>query len=830
MKKKILLLFSIIIFTFPVASCFSQCVSYDVHACVDVIDYLHVKGNQMWWIHQGGGSNPGQHSSCSGDVLSVNGAPWGNWSTPFTLSGVTECMDMTSSVTQCSNVCALVQAPTGSNGWETIYKFDDSGPSAAHNYKINFTYCPTAIPPTLAFTVSSPACAGNNISFTYTGTASSTASYDWNFGDGTPPSTLQNPNHIYGNPGTYNVSLAITDCSVTTSPIVVAITVSTPPTSTFTATSPDCIGTNSTITYTGTGTVSDLYNWDFGLGAVVSGSGQGPYTVNWPSGGTKNITLTVDANGCFSPLKTDSVIISQTPISTFNVPSGKCLSGNSFNFIAGGDSSPNSTFSWTFANASPANSTLQNPVGIVFSTSGYHSVSMKFIKNGCVSNTYIDSVLIYPMPLANFSVADVCLNQAMNFNDLSTVSTAIILSWQWNFADNSPLGVSQNSIHTYTNSGSFPVSLITTTNNGCKDTIIKNAVVHPPPDAKFGTTNVCLGANTLFTNLSTIPSTDTIYVWAWNLGDDSLLYTSQNVSHLYAAIGSYTVQLMAVSNFGCIDSAAKISIVNPIPDVNFTSIDTAGCEPFCILFQNLSSVTTGLNAQWIWNAGDDSPIINSQSFEHCYANNFGVSPNSFNVTLTVTSDSGCVSTISKNNYITVYPNPTADFTVQPQTTNITDPAISITDLSVGAANWNWSFGDFTTSSISNPNPHSYADTGTYLVTLIASTQYNCSDTAYQSVSIEPDFVFYIPSAFTPNGDGMNDAFSGKGAFITEFKMNIFDRWGNMIFVSNDISNPWDGKENKSKDIALPDQYIYSISVIDFKSRIHNYKGTVTLLR
>ena len=121
------------------SSCFSQCVSYDVHACIDVIDFLHVQGNQMWWVHQGG-SNPGQHSSCSGDVLSVNGTPWGNWSTPFTLTDVTACMDETSTVTQCSNVCNLIQAPSGSNGWETIYKFDDSGPSAAHNYKILFTF------------------------------------------------------------------------------------------------------------------------------------------------------------------------------------------------------------------------------------------------------------------------------------------------------------------------------------------------------------------------------------------------------------------------------------------------------------------------------------------------------------------------------------------------------------------------------------------------------------------------------------------------------------------------------------------------------------------
>src|ERR1035437_359147 len=213
----------------------------------------------MWWIHQGG-SNPGQHSSCSGDVLSVNGTPWGNWSTPFTLAGVTTCMNMTSTVTQCSNNCTLVQAPSSANNWETIYEFDDSGPSAAHNYKITFTFCPTGTAPTLTFTVSAPACAGNTITFTYTGNASSASTYNWDFGDGSPLGTVQNPTHTYTNPGTYSVSLDVTnDCNIHAGPAIVPVTVSTSPTSTFTVTSPVCIGANSTINYTGTAAASDTY-------------------------------------------------------------------------------------------------------------------------------------------------------------------------------------------------------------------------------------------------------------------------------------------------------------------------------------------------------------------------------------------------------------------------------------------------------------------------------------------------------------------------------------------------------------------------------------------
>ncbi len=811
--------------------CFSQCISYDVHACIDVIDFLHVQGNQMWWVHQGG-SNPGQHSSCSGDVLSVNGTPWGNWSTPFTLTDVTACMDETSSVTLCSNICNLVQAPSGSNGWETIYKFDDSGPSAAHNYKILFTFCPTTIVPTLTFTISSPACAGNAITFTYTGTAANTAIYSWDFGDGTPLSSDQSPSHTFANPGTFNVSLEITDCGVLAGPTVVPVTISAPPTSTFTTTSPVCIGANSTITYTGNGASGDTYTWNLGGGTVVSGSGQGPYDVNWSSAGTNGITLVVDQNGCVSPLTADSIIVNPIPISTFTPPAGQCLTGNSFSFNAGGNFLSNSSFLWTFgSNASPSTSTMQDPTGIVFSTTGYQTVTFTFVKNGCVSNTYIDSVLIYPMPAADFSFANVCLNQAMNFNDLSVVSSGNIADWLWDFADSSPTGNSQDITHLYTNSGTYLVSLIVTTDMGCKNTMIKSVVVHPLPNAEFSSVNVCAGSTTQFADLSTITSTDTIQFWTWNFGDGSPLDTTQNTSHPYAAVGSYNVQLLTISYFGCRDSITKISIVNPKPVVAFTAIDTVGCEPLCVSFQNSSTILLpGSNVQWVWNAGDGSPTNNMQSFDHCYSNDSVYAPKSFNIILTVTSDSGCVSTLTKNNYITVYSNPVANFTVQPQTTTMADPVITITDLSTGTNFWNWNFGDLNTSTIHNPDPHSYVDSGTYVITLITSTQYNCFDTAYKAVTVEADFVFYIPEAFSPDGDGLNDTFSGKGLFMSKYEMRIFDRWGNMIFISDDINKPWDGRANKSNEIVQADVYIYSMVVTDLKSRKHSYKGIVSLLR
>ena len=96
--------------------------------------------------------------------------------------------------------------------------------------------------------------------------------------------------------------------------------------------------------------------------------------------------------------------------------------------------------------------------------------------------------------------------------------------------------------------------------------------------------------------------------------------------------------------------------------------------------------------------------------------------------------------------------------------------------------------------------------------------------------IEPDFMFYIPNAFTPDGDGINDSFIGQGMFVNEFEMLIFDRWGNLIYKTDDITKPWDGKANSGNESAQMDVYIYLIKVTDFKLTKHSYRGTVTLVK
>ncbi|MES2284491.1 MAG: PKD domain-containing protein [Bacteroidota bacterium] len=453
--------------------------------------------------------------------------------------------------------------------------------------------------------------------------------------------------------------------------------------------------------------------------------------------------------------------------------------------------------------------------------------------NGCIDTA--DVLVSVTLPQAKFFADSACLHQPSSYTDVSTVLNQTFTGWSWDFGDNSTLNSAQNPTHIFPNFGTFNTTLIATTANGCKDTVTNTILIHPLPTVNFYTTpfpsGICLGTSVSFFDLTTIPLPDYIEFWNWDFDDGSPVNINQNNSHLYDSADTYHIQLEAISNFGCIDSISKVLTINPNPVVKFMANDTVGCEPLCISFTDLSTITHTNITQWTWTVGDGSPANNTPGFEHCYINDSVFAPNYFSQTLTVTSDSGCVSTGSKNNYITVYPNPVANFTTDPHETTVIDPVITYIDASVGTDFWNWDLGDSHTSALHNPLPHMYptGDTGTYTIGLITSTQYGCYDTAFQTIIIGPDFVFYIPNAFSPNADGINDHFFGSGIGIGVYNLWILDRWGNLIFHGNDLNDKWDGKANQGKQNAQIDVYIWKVELTDVFHKKHNYLGTVTLV-
>jgi len=316
------------------------------------------------------------------------------------------------------------------------------------------------------------------------------------------------------------------------------------------------------------------------------------------------------------------------------------------------------------------------------------------------------------------------------------------------------------------------------------------------------------------------------YTYVWTPGN----FNGSSVSVTPAATSYYKVTVTdGCTKLPAIDSV--LVTVKPDPVVAFTADTNNGCNPVCVVFTDKSTIAAGYSLKsWNWSFGDGSSS-KAQDTAHCYT-----TVGQYSVSLKVTSDSGCVATLTQNNYITVYDHPHTDFLATPQPTTILSSDITFTDQTTdpyGIIQWLWSLGDPTSASdtaVTQNTSHKYADTGTYCVTLKDINKHLCIGSVTKCIVIDPLFTFYIPSAFTPNADGKNDVFIPKGTFFASFDMYIFDRWGMRLYHTSDINKGWNGAVNNGSTPCQQDTYIYVINATDFKGLTHSYTGKITLIR
>jgi gliding motility-associated-like protein len=185
--------------------------------------------------------------------------------------------------------------------------------------------------------------------------------------------------------------------------------------------------------------------------------------------------------------------------------------------------------------------------------------------------------------------------------------------------------------------------------------------------------------------------------------------------------------------------------------------------------------------------------------------------------------------------VTVHPKPIAAFSTQPDVAYINHPEFQFIDESVYGSYWYWDFGDPASmlqnySDIQNPL-HMYSDTGTFEVMLVVESQHHCSDTVINEVYIFPESLFYIPNAFTPDEDGLNDYFKPEFTAIMEnmYEFYIYDRWGRLVFETKDINDSWDGRL-KSGEFGRGGVYTWVIIFYERNMNKHKIAGIVTMIR
>lgn len=484
---------------------------------------------------------------------------------------------------------------------------------------------------------------------------------------------------------------------------------------------------------------------------------------------------------------------------------------------------------WNFGNGISINSndsSISNLYVNNQSTATNYNVSLN-IKNsyGCI-DSYINTVTVYPEINADF-VSDTagCSPYNVQFTNLSSGAN----SYNWSFGDGNS-SEQKNPLHTYINNSDNNINYIVVLNSisqyGCSDSAKFIITTYPTPIADFSVSPI----SQVFPN-STVNiinnNINPLYSYYWTFGDGSSASVPSVNNHTYSNWGDYNITLK-VSYLMCYDSLIKEVKIIPTPPEAIFDSSAQGCPPLHVQFNNYSTNSSS----YYWEFGDGNT-----SSEHSPSHTYNISGN-YNVKLTVTGPGG--EDVATGVSIEVYLEPKAYFTLYPKVIYLPDEPLKCYNLSSNAEFYIWNFGDGDTSNLKNPE-HYYNDEGVYPVSLIAISDKGCID-SYESPDVVTALVggrIIYPNAFTPNPNGGNGGFYDKFDFsndvffpiydgIEEYHLQIYNRWGELLFESFDLKVGWDGyyKGNLCKQ----DVYVWKVKGRYINGKEFIKTGDLTLIR
>jgi gliding motility-associated-like protein len=684
-----------------------------------------------------------------------------------------------------------------------------------------------------AFTATS-VCVGQPTQFT--DQSNSPTAWDWDFGDPlsgpADSSALQNPSHTFTAAGTYTVTLVAATPTPCPSIVAQVVNVAAIPSAGFSYS--QVCGTQ-TVSFTDTSIVGSPstitgVTWNFGDPASGNNTSTSPNPTHVFSGpGMYTVTLTANSNASCSNTVTQVITVGVQPVAAFTANTVCTNSPMQFN----NQSQNTGSWYWDFGVATSQldTSTAQNP-SFTYTLPGNYTV-MLIGNPGSCPDTATVQVSVAPGPQVQFLAPNVCFGEPFIFTDQTSISTGSITDWYWDFGlntSNADTSVQQHPTFNYPSSGTYTVTLTATSNNGCVTTATQQVTVDALPSAFFSSNVVCVGSPTSFNDMS-VSTSGPITQWTWDFGDNTPTASQQHPTHIYGNDTTYTVTLIVQNSAGCRDTITMQATTAPMPVIQFVGDTLAGCPLHCVNFTESTTIASGSITGWTWDFGDNSGPVYTQNPSHCFD-----TPGFYTVSLSTTSNLGCSSTLVIPQMIEVYPSPTASFMATPQLTTVVNTHVNFIDLSQGSpVSWLWDFGDpSTTTDVSgtqNPD-YTYSNEygSTYPVYLQVTNQYGCVDDTTLEVIVEPEFTFFIPNAFTPNRDGVNDGFYGTGIGISTYTIWIFDRWGNLIFTSNDMNEAWDGTvQGKAGNVCQQDVYVWKVVLTDVFGKKRKYIGHVSLI-
>lgn len=656
-------------------------------------------------------------------------------------------------------------------------------------------------------------CQGAETDFTDQSTVSSGSilQWNWNFGDN-GSSSLGTPVHIYGNAGTYPVTLTVTTNNGCTDTYQANTNIFPNPVAAFSATNV-CFGSANQLTnlsqLPGGGSISSTWTFSDGTSTTVANP-----THTFPAPGGYNVNLTVTSTHGCSASTSDLLAVYVGPEARFSTQDNCFGTATQFTDQTTAQDGTIASWNWNFGDGTT--SSQRNPTH-TYTNPGQYSVTLTTVSTLGCNGDYSDSLEIFRKPQPDIQAANVCVGQPVQFADAGNSPASGNLQYTWDLGNGVVLH--NDSVNfTYLTAGNYQVTLTVTTDHGCTGTDLLRVNIYPNPTVSFTGNDVCQSAATLFSNTTTIAS-GTVSQYLWSFGDGQTAMTPQ-ASHTYATAGTYPVVLTAVSNQGCMATASGTVRVHPNPTVQLNS-GYQGCAPLNAMLFDQSAVTTGSITGWLWNFGDGA-VSTDRNPTHLYSGS-----GSYDVTLTVVTDRGCQASRTVPGLIRVYPQPLADFEMNATVLEDIAPTVQFINQSQGYTAFQWQFGDGTVNTTDINPVHTYRDTGNYTALLITVNAYGCRDTILKSIEVRPVSTLFAPNCFTPNGDGINEVFKPVFTNMENIQVWIFDRWGKLLTSWDGINGFWDGYYEGRK--CQTDTYVYKIKGWGIDGKYSEWVGHVSII-
>ncbi|MGZ5283303.1 MAG: PKD domain-containing protein, partial [Bacteroidia bacterium] len=563
------------------------------------------------------------------------------------------------------------------------------------------------------------------------------------------------------------------------------------------------------------------YNWTVAGGKIMTSSTSNTIRVNWGKADSGFVQVRVtNSIGC-DTLMIVPVNIKPKPKPAIGGPRSVCAFGDTATYTAAGVINAGDKFKWIVSGGKILTSDTLKTIRVKWLKDGKGVLVLKQInKLGC-DTTIIDTVIINPAPVAKISGnTDVCA--FTRYHLYKTVANADY-NYTWTVTNgNVVTGANTNEVVIeWFGSGKGKVVLkVQNFITGCitKDSVEVNIKDAPTPKISGPDFHCEKFFKGFYTTLKTNGNT---YEWSVKGGKVLSGQGSNTVEIIWEVPGMGEVTVKETSPTGC-DSTVTYLVKVGLLNLSIVTPTQIGCAPAKIDFGVAGDEGV---THYEWSFGDGTRIggKDKNQVSHLY-----FAAGSYQVRLIVYTDKGCTDTAVST--INIYSKPKADFdythTINSEKITIEEDTVIFKNKSVGGYTYFWDFGDGNTDTTANPQ-HVYSKIGLFEVKLVTTNANGCKDSIIKQIYVTAVIRLFAPNAITPDGDGINDGYHVVTHNITEFEILIFNRWGEIIYRSNDKNFIWDGKF-KGQTVQQ-DVYPYIIRAKGVTGETVNKKGHIYVI-